>query len=48
MELIIGIIVIVAIIVGFMFANDISERHSYEDMRKGIGEKFLKKEDKEE
>ena len=42
MELFIGILVIVALIVGFMVANDISERHSYEEMRKGIGKKFLK------
>lgn len=46
MELIIGMIIIVALIVGFMYANDISERQSYEDMRKELGEKLLEKEKK--
>ena len=44
MELVIGIIVVIALIVGFMVANDISERQSYEDVRKELGEKLLKKE----
>ena len=44
MELVIGLIVIVALIVGFMYANDISERQSYEDVRKELSEKLLKKE----
>jgi len=42
----IGIVVMIALIVGFMYANDISERKSYEDTRKELGEKFLK-EDKD-
>ena len=41
----IGIIVIVALIVSFMYANDISERKSYEDTRKELGEKMLKKDE---
>ena len=41
----IGIVVIVALIVGFMYANDISERKSYEDTRKELGEKMLKEEE---
>lgn len=41
----IGIVVIVALIVGFMYANDISERKSYEDTRKELGEKMLKKDE---
>lgn len=41
----IGIVVIVALIVGFMVANDISERKSYEDTRKELGEKMLKKDE---
>lgn len=44
MELVIGMIIVVALIVGFMVANDISERQSYEDVRKELGEKLLKKE----
>lgn len=46
MEIFIGIVIIVALIVGFMYANDISERKSYEDVRKELGEKMLKKEEK--
>ena len=38
-------VVIVALIVGFMVANDISERKSYEDTRKELGEKMLKKDE---
>ena len=45
MSTFIGIIVIVALIVGFMYANDISERKSYEDTRKELGEKMLKKDE---
>ena len=41
----IGIVVIVVLIVGFMYANDISERKSYEDTRKELGEKMLRKEE---
>lgn len=41
----IGIVVIVALIVGFMYANDISERKSYEDTRKELGEKMLREEE---
>ena len=48
MELVIGMIIVVALIVGFMFANDISERQSYEDVRKELGEKLLKKEKEKE
>ena len=48
MELVIGMIIVVALIVGFMVANDISERQSYEDVRKELGEKLLKKEKEEE
>ena len=44
MELVIGMIIVVALIVGFMVANDISERQSYEDVRKELSEKLLKKE----
>jgi 2-keto-4-pentenoate hydratase/2-oxohepta-3-ene-1,7-dioic acid hydratase in catechol pathway len=46
MELVIGLIVIVALIVGFMIANDISERQSYEDVREELGRKLLEKEKK--
>ena len=48
MELVIGIIMVIALIVGFMVANDISERQSYEDVRKELGEKLLEKEKKNE
>ena len=48
MELVIGLIVIVALIVGFMYANGISERQPYEDVRKELGEKLLKKEKEKE
>jgi 2-keto-4-pentenoate hydratase/2-oxohepta-3-ene-1,7-dioic acid hydratase in catechol pathway len=48
MELVIGMIIVVALIVGFMVANDISERQSYEDVRKELGEKLLKKEKEKE
>ena len=44
MDIFIGMVVVVALIVGFMLANDISERKSYEDTRKELGEKLLKKE----
>lgn len=37
-----------ALIVGFMVANDISERQSYEDVRKELGKKLLKKEKEKE
>lgn len=43
MDIFIGIVVIVVLIVGFMYANDISERKSYEEMREELGEKFKKK-----
>ena len=45
MELFIGIVIIVALIVGFMYANDISERKSYEEMRQDLGEKMSKEDD---
>lgn len=48
MELVIGLIVIVALIVGFMVANDISERQSYEDVREELGRKLLEKEKKKD
>ena len=48
MEIFIGMIIVVALIVGFMVANDISERQSYEDVRKELGEKLLKKEKEKE
>lgn len=41
----IGIVVMVALIVGFMYANDISERKSYEETRRELGEKMLKEEE---
>jgi len=41
----IGIVVMVALIVGFMYANDISERKSYEDTRKELCEKMLKEDE---
>ena len=43
MDIFIGIVVIVVLIVGFMYANDISERKSYEEMREELGEMFKKK-----
>jgi hypothetical protein len=46
MELLIGIIIMVALIVGFMYINDISERKNYEDVRKELGEKMLEEEEK--
>lgn len=46
MELFIGMVIIVALIIGFMYANDISERKSYEETRKELGEKILEKEEK--
>lgn len=48
MELVIGLIVIVALIVGFMVANDISERQSYEDVREELGRKLMEKEKKKD
>jgi len=48
MELVIGLIVIVALIVGFMVANDVSERQSYEDVREELGRKLLEKEKKKD
>lgn len=48
MELVIGLIVIVALIVGFMVANDISERQSYEDVREKLGRKLMEKEKKKD
>ena len=45
MDIFIGIVIMVALIVGFMVANDISERKSYEDTRKELGEKMLKKDE---
>ena len=48
MELVIGMIIVVALIVGFMVANDISERQSYEDVRKELSDKLLKKEKEKE
>ncbi len=48
MELIIGMIVIVALIVGFMVANDISERQSYDGLQRKIGKKFMDKEKEKE
>ncbi len=47
MELFIGIVVIVALIVGFMVANDISERKSYEEMREELGQKMKEKDEGE-
>lgn len=44
MELVIGMIIFIALVVGFMVANDISERQTYEEMRNELGEKLLKKE----
>lgn len=44
MGIFIGIVIMVAAIVGFMYINDISERKNYEETRKEIGEKMLKKE----
>lgn len=41
----IGIVVMVALIVGFMYANDISERKSHEETQKELGEKMLKEEE---
>ena len=48
MELVIGLIVMVSLIVGFMVANDISERQSYEDVREELGRKLLEKEKKKD
>ena len=45
MSTFIGIVIIIAAIVGFMYANDISERKSYEDTRKELGEKMLKEDE---
>ena len=44
MELVIGMIIIVALIVGFMVANDISERQSYDGLQRKIGKKLMDKE----
>lgn len=44
MGIFIGIVIMVAAIVGFMYINDISERKNYEETRKEIGEKMLEKE----
>lgn len=45
MDIFIGIVIMVALIVGFMVANDISERKSYEETRRELGEKMLKKDE---
>lgn len=45
MGIFIGIIIMVAAIVGFMYINDISERKGYYDVQKELGEKLLKEEE---
>lgn len=46
MGIFIGIVIIVALIIGFMYANDISERQTFEDVRKELGEKMLDDDEK--
>jgi hypothetical protein len=46
MGIFIGITIIVALVIGFMYANDISERKSFEDVRKELGEKMINDEEK--
>lgn len=46
MGILIGIVIIVAVIIGFMYANDISERQSYEDVREELGRKMLEEDTK--
>ena len=48
MEIVIGLIVIVALIVGFMVANDVSERQPYDDVQKELGRKLMEKEKKKD
>lgn len=48
MDIFIGIVIMVALIVGFMVANDISERKSYEETRRELGEKMLEEDEAKE
>ena len=48
MDIFIGMVIMVALIVSFMVANDISERKSYEETRRELGEKMLKEDEAKE